>query len=143
MTPTAMALRRCAPCPNSWPNLSNRVLILIALTPKTKKPPFGGLHFESIAFLAVREGLMLAALRAENTPNGAASLRSSSKFVAEFVERGSLPNRPHPKNQKTPFRGSSLRINSIFGGERGIDACALGAAITPAGRRRCAPCPNS
>ena len=56
-----------------------------------------------------------------------ASLRSSSKFVAEFVEPGSLPNRPHPKNQKTPFRGSSLRINSIFssGSERRIDASGL------------------
>ena len=99
----------------------------IALTPKTKKPPFGALHFESTAFLALalREGLMLAALRAANTPNGAASLRSSSKFVAEFVEPGSHPGRPHPKNQKNPFRGSSLRINSIFGGERGIDACGL------------------
>ena len=63
---------------------------------------------------------MFAALRAANTPNGAASLRSSSKFVAEFVEPGSHPGRSHPKNQKTPFRGFF-----DFGGERGIDACGL------------------
>ena len=37
--------------------------------------------------------------------HGAASLRSLSKFVAEFVEPGSHPGRSHPKNQKTPFRG--------------------------------------
>ena len=48
---------------------------------------------------------MLAALRAVNTPNGAASLRSSSKCVAEFVERGSLPNRPHPQKPKNPLSG--------------------------------------